>query len=375
MVITGTRAEYGLLKPVMQAIEEHPKLNLQILVTGMHLLKQFGYTIRQIKSDGWDITAKVRLQSEIDAQYSNSLAMGSAISKMSKAMLDNKSDIIVVLGDRLEIFAATAAATACQLPIAHIHGGDIAMGIQDDTFRHAITKLSHIHFTATCGAKRRVIRLGEEKSRVYQTGSPSIDNLSDNICLKIKDLNSYSAFNVNDNFLMVLQHPAGQTTKTEEKRMLQTLRACKRKSLNTLVLYPNCDRGFSGIITAAKSYCKKHKFTLIENVPREIYLGLLKKALILIGNSSSGIIETGYLNVDVIDIGPRQLGREHGKNVMHCNYGTENVSNAIDKTLLQRDLNRKPCYIYGKGKSGIKIADVLASVQIDQKLLQKVISY
>jgi GDP/UDP-N,N'-diacetylbacillosamine 2-epimerase (hydrolysing) len=376
MVITGTRADYGILLPVIQAIDKHPKLELQLLATGMHLLRKFGHTIDEVEQDGWPIAGRVRLQGSRDDIIGNSRAFGTAIARMADIFHHTKTDIVLVLGDRMEMFAAAAAATASQLTLAHIHGGDTAIGVQDEAYRHAISKLAHIHFAASAGAQKRLLMLGEESFRIYQTGSPALDNLSKKICKKITVLNSRAGFDVMEDFLLVLQHPAGGSASQEEKRMAQTLSGCDRKGLKLLVLCPNCDSGFSGIIRAAQRFCRAKSHPFIKHLPRDVFLGLLTHARVLIGNSSSGIIETGYLNVDVIDVGPRQTGRDRGANVIDIDYGRKNVSGAVDKILQRRGKNRrKPCTIYGDGRSGIRIAAILAKTRIDQKLKQKKITY
>ncbi len=374
-VVTGTRSDYGLLKSVMEAIDEHPQLRLQVVVTGMHLLRRFGYTISQVESDGWQLDGRVRLQGEHDDVIGQSRGLGRAISQMTDIFSRLKTQVVLVLGDRLEAFAAAAAATASQLVLGHIHGGDVAMGVQDDAYRYAISKLAHIHFAASQQAEKRLLRLGEEPFRIYQTGSPALDNLSKKICKDIEELNKWAGFDVRRDFVVVLQHPAGATARQEQQRMAQTLNGCDGKGLKILVLYPNCDPGFSGIVRAAQTFCKAHNQRLIKHLPREVYLGLLTRARALVGNSSSGIIETGYLNVDVINVGPRQADRDRGTNVIDVDYGRDNVAGLLDRILARRKRQRKPSGIYGDGRSGRKIAAALARVRIDQRLRQKKIAY
>ena len=373
-VITGTRADYGLLKPVMRAIDNHPRLQLQLLVTGMHLLGRFGNTIAEIESDGWRIDGRARLQGEKDDVIGHSRGLGRAITRMTDIFSRLKTELVIVLGDRLEMFAAASAASASQLVLGHIHGGDAAMGVQDDVWRFAISKLAHIHFPASDGATKRLLMLGEDRFRIYQTGSPAVDNLSKNICRNNKELSKWAGFDVCEDFLVVLQHPAGASAEKERLRMLQTLRGCRHKNLKILVLYPNCDPGFSGIIRAAQQFCSEYQFPLLKHVPRAVYLGLLSCAQALVGNSSSGIIEAGYLSVDVINVGPRQRGRDRGTNVVDVNYGKGNVAGAVEKAIRHR---RRPkvSKIYGNGRSGYRIASVLARVKLDQKLRQKKIAY
>ncbi len=379
MVITGTRADYGLLKPVMQAIDRHPKLQLQVMVTGMHLLPLFGNTVKEVVADGWNIDVRIKLQGDKDDIIGQATAMGRAITKMAETFNNMKSDIVLLLGDRLEMFAAAAAATACQKVIAHIHGGDAAAGIQDDAYRFAISKLAHIHFAASQGSKNRLIRLGEQPFRIYLTGSPALDNLSKNICRNKNKLSKWAGFDINDDFIIILQHPAGASAAKECQLMKQTLRGCNHNSLKKLVLYPNCDTGFSGIISAINSYCTSqshNNYFVATHLPREIFMGLLRHCIALVGNSSCGIIEAGRLNVDVINVGPRQAGRDRDTNVHDIDYGTNNVSRALEAVLRRRRSGRcKPSYIYGNGRSAIRIASILARVKLDEKMRHKKIAY
>ncbi len=374
-VVTGTRAEYGVLVPVMKAIQKHPKLELQVVVTGMHLLRRFGYTVKEIEADGWRIDGTVRLQDEKDSIIGQSRGLGRAITGLTNIFHRLRTDIVLVLGDRVEAFAAAAAAATSHLIIGHIHGGDVATGVLDDAYRHAITKLSHIHFAASKGAYERILRLGEERHRIYQTGSPAIDHLSDTICKNILQLNLWAGFDVREDFLLIVQHPAGGSSEQEKARMEDTLWGCRCKGLRAIVLYPNCDPGFSGIIKGAQRLCRQFGWPMIDNLPRSIYLGLLRRARVLVGNSSSGIIEAGYLNVDVVNVGHRQEGREHGPNVIHAAYGRRNVSRALGVILARRQRKRQKAVLYGDGKSGQKIARILGTMPMDERFWQKKLTY
>jgi GDP/UDP-N,N'-diacetylbacillosamine 2-epimerase (hydrolysing) len=374
-VVTGTRAEYGLLKPVMEAIEGHENLKLQLIVTGMHLLRRFGYTVREIEKDGGRIDGRVRLQGEDDEVIGQSRGLGRAITKLTNLFSELDTEIVLVLGDRIETFAAAAAATASQLVLAHIHGGDVAPGVQDDAYRHAISKLAHLHFAATAGAKERLLRLGEDSFRIYQTGSPALDNLSKIICRDTKELSKWAKFDVREDFLMVLQHPAGGTAAQEEKRMVQTLAGCDVKGLRALVLYPNCDPGFSGIIRAVRHVCGAKGYRMIKHLPRGVYLGLLERTRVLVGNSSSGIIEASRINVDVVNVGHRQAGREHCRRVHDVDYGRAAVAKAVRSICRSQKRQRSSERIYGDGRSGQRIASILGRVKLEQKLRLKKIAY
>ena len=376
-IVTGTRAEYGILKPVIEAVSKHKKLNLQLLITGQHMLRKFGYTYKEVEADNWPIVGKVRLHSERDDIFSHAQGMGKAITNFSKIYAGCQSDIVLVLGDRLEQFAATAAAAACEKIIAHIHGGDRATGINDDCYRHAITKLSHIHFAASDKSARRIERLGEDKYRIYRTGSPAIDGILKNICKSKKKLKSYVDFNIDNEFLIILFHPSGASAKTEKKRMKNLLDVCSCKSLHKLVLYPNCDTGHAGIIEAIDSVRNRDDYTVVRHLPRDVYLGLLTRSSGLVGNSSGGIVEASCLTVDVLDVGNRQAGRERSRSVIHCGLERSAIDKAVDKLLNRAKSGKqsKPDIIYGDGRSSQRIASILASVKLDDALRLKTIAY
>lgn len=375
--ITGTRADYGILKPVIAAVSANKKLDLAVLITGQHMLKKFGSTYKEVEDDNWPILGKVRLQGESFDIKSQAMAMGRAISQYSQLFIDSNTDIVVVLGDRLEQFAAATAAIAADKFLAHIHGGDRATGITDDSFRHAITKLSHIHFTASDLSAQRIKRLGEDEFRIYRTGSPAIDGILKNICRDKQELSRYVDFDIENDFMMILYHPAGGSDKKEQGRMEEILNVCDSKPFHKLVLYPNCDQGSSGVIKAVDKYNGRDGFTVLRHLPRSIYLGLLEKSAGLIGNSSGGIIEASIINVDVIDVGSRQSGRERSSRVIHSEYGVENIEKAVEKVRRRLKFSREyaACNIYGDGHSGEKIAKILSKIKLDDHLRLKTIVY
>jgi GDP/UDP-N,N'-diacetylbacillosamine 2-epimerase (hydrolysing) len=369
-VVTGTRAEYGLLVPVMKAIVRDRSVRLDVFVTGMHLLRRFGHTVDEVENDGWNIAARIPLQRATDDIIGQSRGMGRAIEKFSIEFSRRKIDVVVVLGDRIETFAAATAGFASQLIVAHIHGGDASIGVQDDVYRYAITKLAHLHFAATGNAKNRLIRQGEEPFRIYQTGSPGLDDLDEILCSDAAILSEYAGFDVCNDFMVIVQHSAGGTVAQEHRQMADTLTACKHTGLKMLMLYPNSDAGFSGIIEAGRQFCRKVECAFVPNVPRSVYLGLLRRCRVLVGNSSSGIIEASFLGVPCVNIGPRQMGRDRSNNVTDVPYGVTNVADGIRRALRRRGRIR-PSRYYGDGRAGPKIAAVLHTVKLDRKLRQK----
>ncbi len=369
-VVTGTRAEYGILRPVMEAIAGRKELRLQLLATGMHLLRRFGMTVREIEADGWRIDARVRLQGADDDPVAQSVGLGRAISKMSTEFARLRSDVVLVLGDRIEVFAAAAAAVTSGRLLAHIHGGDVAPGVQDDAYRHAVSKLAHLHFVATEGAKKRLLAMGEQPFRIKLTGSPALDGIKEIMIRDAEELSRQVGLNVREEFLIVAQHPAGFAAAQEKKYMQQTLRACEAAGKRLIVMYPNSDPGFSGIAAAAEAFCRRTGHPLIKNLPRPVFLGLLKRCRTLVGNSSAGLVEGGYLGVSVLNIGPRQAGRECGANVTHVAYGEQAVRRAL-QSLLRRKHTIRPVTLYSRGNAARKIAEHLTRIELNHKLYQK----
>ncbi len=367
-VVTGSRAEYGLLVPVMRAIRARGDLNLQVVVTGMHLLRRFGSTKTLIEQDGWPIDACIPVQGERDDLIGLCRGFGRGIQKFSEEFFRLRSDVVLVLGDRVEIFAAATAATVGQFVLAHIHGGDIAPGVQDDAFRHAITKLAHIHFPATEGAKQRILQMGEAPRRVFLCGSPSLDGLCGLGHITLSDLSKWIGFDPREEFILISQHPAGGTARQEGLWMKQTLMAAAKMGMKQVVLYPNSDPGFSGIINVEREFCRKKDSVLIRNLPRSVYVGLLKRCRLLLGNSSSGLLEAGFLGVPAVNIGPRQSGRERAENVIDVDYGMSNVLNGIRNAMTLRPKKSK---LYGNGRSGQRIAWVLSRIPLTPSLRQK----
>jgi UDP-hydrolysing UDP-N-acetyl-D-glucosamine 2-epimerase len=338
-VVTGSRAESGLLVSTMHAVRAHPKLRLRIVAAGS-LLVQGAW--RELVSTGFTIDTKVRMQTAKKIGRSADVAaLGRGVAGFGKAFDQLMPDCVVVLGDRIEVLAAASAASIGGFRLAHIHGGDRAEGVADEAIRHAVSKLSHIHFTATAQSRGRLIRMGEDPKRVYLVGSPAIDGLK----------NIESATDAPK--LIVMQHPIGGSDKQEADWMRATLRATE--SYDRLVMMPNLDPGRDGICRAIRDA----KITPVEHLPREQFLAQLKGASVIVGNSSAGLIEASALRVPCVDIGPRQAGRQNPGNVISCHYGESPVARAVRRAM-KLDLRRMR-HPYGDGRAGHTIAKLLSS--------------
>lgn len=353
MVVTGSRAEFGLLDPVMRAIQGEKNLRLRLVVTGTHLTTG---TWRSIRDAGFRVDVKAPMQRrgrigrDADVQ---SLARG--VAGLGKAFAKLKADVVLVLGDRIEPLAAACAASVGGVRLAHIHGGDRAEGVADEAMRHAISKLSHLHFAATAISRDRLVRMGELRRWVFNVGSPAVDGLS-----KIKPADDAPQ-------LIVLQHPIGAGDVDERRWMTQTLRATA--GYRRLVLAPNSDPGSKGIRQAIRA----SGVAAVENLPRGRFLSLLAGAGAVVGNSSAGLIEAAVLGRPCVNIGPRQSGREAPGNVVACGYGDQSVRQALRRAML-KDLTRLR-HPYGRGRAGRKIAGILAKIDMNQVPLRKRNSY
>lgn len=352
-VVTGTRAEYGLLVPVMRAIQARRELSLRVVVAGAHLVAG---TWRDVE---FDIAAKVSMQRRgCTGRAADVEALGRGITGFGKAFETIKPDFVIVLGDRIEAFAAASAASVGACRVGHIHGGDRAEGVADEAMRHAISKLAHVHFAATAQSRQRLIRMGER--HVHCTGSPAVDGLRE--VKPAKDID-----------LVVLQHPIGETAQREYAWMRDTLWACKKflerfkRDTMTILAAPNLDPGRAGIIRAMnESMNTDHE---PGNMPRDEFLSIVAGAKAIVGNSSAGLIEAAVLKTPCVNIGPRQAGREKPANVIDCDYGQANVRRALTRAF-KLDLRRMR-HPYGDGRAGERIAGLLSKMPLDKITIRK----
>lgn len=357
-VITGTRADYGILQPVIQAIKNSRQLKLQLVVTGMHLMKEFGYTVKEIIKDGCEIEARVNISYQEDSGLAMADSLGRAVSRLAKVFSRLKPDVVVVLGDRGEMLAAAVAANYLNIAVAHIHGGEVS-GHVDGLVRHAITKLAHIHFPATEMAKTRILRLGEEPWRITKTGAPALDNILSR--KKNKDKNQ---------FILVVQHPVNTESDQAAEQMRITLQALEKLNLPVVLIYPNADAGGRKMIRVIKQYEKEAWINTFISVPHTTYLDLMATAAVMVGNSSSGLIEAPSFGLPFVNIGNRQKNREQGNNVINVGHNMRAIIKAIKSARIKKVKNP-----YGDGKASQRIAKKLAVIKLGRKLIEKQMTY
>jgi len=374
IVTTGTRADYGILRPILDEIKNSKKLDLKLIVTGSHFLKEYGMTVNQIKKDGYQITAKIPIMPKIDSKFELTKILGECIIEFSKIFEKLKPDINIIFGDRDEMFASAIAAYHMNILNAHIHGGDKSGGLDEYT-RHAITKLSNIHFAATKKSYNRILRMGEKSQNIFHTGSPSIDELVSNKITKINELKKKYGDEIINNEILLVQHSVTTEIDDVENQINETLKAIIKLQKKTIIIGANIDSGNQIIHKKIKQIINKYNFIYFyPTLPRNDFLGLLQNCRVLVGNSSSGIIEASFFKKPVVNIGIRQNFREKGPNVIDVKQFTEkSICNAIEKALKSKKL--KQSSIYGKGNAAKKIIKHLEEIKLNTKLLQKQITY
>jgi UDP-N-acetylglucosamine 2-epimerase (non-hydrolysing)/GDP/UDP-N,N'-diacetylbacillosamine 2-epimerase (hydrolysing) len=376
-VTTGTRSEYGLLRPILKEIIKNKKLELHLIVTGMHLSQKHGMSIKEIQDDGFAISNKFHMLPFNDSTFNISTSLGKGIINFSKIFQKIKPDINLILGDRDEALASTLAASHMNIPNLHIHGGDKTKAGIDEYNRHAITKISNIHCAATEKSKERIIKMGENPKFVFCTGSPSIDEIiSKKILSKIKLEKKYN-LKFSGNEILLLFHPVTTEYEKSGKQMKNILDALVLLDSPVIAIMPNSDAGNVAIFNLLRQYSKKYEFIrLFKNLPRTDYLSFLKNSGALIGNSSSGIIEASYFKIPVINVGIRQNHRERGPNVIDVTDNTKLIYLAIKKAIkMKKSLKLESTKIYGNGKSSKKIVKILETISLSKDLIQKQITY
>jgi len=376
-VVTGTRAEYGYLKPLMSAIDEDKDLELIPIITGMHLLKDFGNTYKIVEEDfPKSMKIPMSLNGDTLIDMANYLAYG--IKNIAKCLNEKKPDIVVIIGDRSESLAAALAGMYLNIPIAHINGGDVSGGNIDESIRHAITKISHIHLVHTKENADRLEKMGEEKKRIFVTGALTLDVIL-NKTLKSKDeiFKKYK-LNPDKTTFLVAQHPITTLEYKGYLQMKELFLALNVLKEQTVMIYPNCDSGSGALIDLIEKYKHEDYLHIFKNLPHEDYLSLMKSASLMMGNSSSGIIESPSLKTPVINIGSRQQGRSRSKNILDVEPDKNKILDSIDFVLHDKDFLKKvkSCENkFGDGKTSQKIVKILKNIEINEKLIQKQITY
>lgn len=371
-VVTGTRAEYGLLYWLMKEIKQHPSLELQLIVTGMHLSPEFGLTYKEIEKE-FTIDKKIEMLLSSDTAIGINKSMGLAQVGFAEAYDELSPDIIVVLGDRYEIFSAVSAAMISRIPIAHIHGGESTEGLIDEAIRHSITKMSHLHFTSTNDYKNRVIQLGEDPKRVFNVGALGIENIKRLQLLSQKEFEESVQFKLNSQNLLVTFHPVTLEKETAQEQF-QTLLHTLDDLQNTHIIFTKANSDTNGRIInqMIDTYvtAHSHKAIAFESLGQLRYLSALQYIDAVVGNSSSGLLEAPSFKIGTINIGDRQKGRIKADSVIDCEPNQTSMKSAFEK-LYSEDFQNRLKEVknpYDNGNSSHKIIDTLVNTSLDDIL-------
>lgn len=376
-VITGTRAEYGIIRPVLEEIEVHPMLELALIVMAQHLSPDFGYTVREIEQDGFTIAARVETLLSSDSLGGMARALGLAIIELTQAIEMIQPDIIMVTGDRGEMLAGAIVGAHMNIPVAHLHGGEVS-GTVDELIRHAITKFAHIHLAATEQSAQRIKQLGEDERRIFIVGAVGLDEIRKGRFLPKEDVLQELNFDGSKPILLVSQHPVTTEIDEADQQMRETMEAIKELGLQTVLIYPNSDAGGRKMRQVIEEYLDLEFIRAFKNISREVYLGVMNVADVMIGNSSSGIIEAPSFNLPFINIGTRQQGRQRAGNVIDVPYEKQKIKEAVEYALNNTDFKSSMARVknpYDWGMSGPQIAKILATIEINRDLLQKRLRY
>lgn len=380
MAVTGIRSEYDLMSTVYQKINEHPELSLELLVTGAHLSPSHGYTIQDIERDGFVVADRIESLIQGDSLSSRVKGLGIQLQGMVQSVVRAEPDMLLVLGDREEAMTTALVGAYMNIPVAHVAGGDRVIGNVDDQVRHAVTKLAHLHFVTNEDSYKRVLALGEEPFRIYNTGNPGLDRLLAVPHLTAKELSERLGFEIAEDepLILLIQHVISTEVEHAYEQMKQTLEAVCRMGIKTILSYPNSDAGSQQLIRAIREYEHlPHLFTA-KNIPRLEFVNIMRKASCMLGNSSAGILEAPILKLPVINVGNRQKGRLHADNVQFVDHDADKICDAVRKAVYDSSYRNQVANCvnpYGDGHSSTAIANILATIPIDDKLLIKEMTY
>jgi len=373
-VVTVGRSDYSILLPVLRQIEADPELHLHLIVAGMHLSPEFGLTVRVIEQDGFEINERIDMLLSSDTPEGIAKSMGLGTIGFSQAYARFQPDVLLVMGDRFETHSAVAAALAFNIPIAHIHGGESTEGLIDESLRHSITKMSHLHFVANETYARRVIQMGEEPWRVVISGAPALDNIRDDRLLAREDLQAQTGLDLRNPFLLVTYHPVTLEFEETDTQVEELLAALEEADLRIIITYPNADTRSRSIIEKILKFvghCDRAQVAV--NLGTVEYLSVMQHADVMVGNSSSGIIEAASFKLPVVNVGTRQRGRLHGPNVIDVGYSRKEILEAIKKASSGEFRARLANLVnpYGDGNSATRIVKKLKSIETGRQLLMK----
>ena len=374
LFITGSRGEYGYIRPILKLIEKSKSFEYEICVTNMHLLSSYGRSIKEFESDGFKVKHKIYMSYDEYNFTTQIKSLGSFLSSLGDILENNKPDLIMLAGDRGEQLIGSIAGAFAYIPVAHIQAGELSGNI-DGATRHAIGKFSHIHFASNHDAEQRLLKLGEEPFRVHNVGAPQIDEM---ISLKIPtndEIMGQYNFDLDQSYILFIQHPVTEDYEHALKQIKTSIRALETFDIPKIVILPNNDAG-SNIIK--NEIQKANNYFTFSNLKREVFMAFLKNCSLVVGNSSCGLLEAPTFKIPAVNIGRRQKGRVRGENVIDVEFEENQIIEAINKCFDSKFLEylNKSCKNpYGDGKSSERILKILSGLKIDDKLVVKTLTY
>lgn len=378
--VTGIRSEYDIMSSVFRVIANHPNLELQLVVTGAHLSDAYGRTVDEIRADGLVVADEIQSLLNGDQAAFRVKGMAIQLQGLVQTVSRVKPDLLLVLGDREEAMTTALVGAYMNIPVAHIAGGDRVVGNVDDQVRHAVTKLAHIHLVTNLESAARIARLGEQPFRIFNVGNPGLDRLLDVPQMDAVALSASLGFPIVDGapLVLVIQHVISTEIDQAHDQMAITLEAVRDLGLPTVLSYPNSDAGGQQMIKAIREFEVLPNLHTAKNIPRLEFVNLMRRASCLLGNSSAGILEAPLLKLPVVNVGNRQKGRLHAENVQFVSHDRPQIIEAVRRAVFDEGYRASVSACanpYGDGKSSERIAEILATVPLDEALLIKDITY
>jgi UDP-N-acetylglucosamine 2-epimerase (non-hydrolysing)/GDP/UDP-N,N'-diacetylbacillosamine 2-epimerase (hydrolysing) len=377
-VVTTSRADYGLLRGLMAAIKADKQLQLQVIASGMHFASRFGSTWRDIEADGIRIDHKVRMALQGESALENLKSLGTGFKGFADALSRLKPDILVLLGDRFELFAPAISAPMLQIPIAHIHGGELSEGAIDDSVRHAITKMASLHFPATEVYRRRLLAMGEQRDRVFNFGAPGLDQIHNSKLMSRREVEHELNLPPSQPIAVVTYHPVTRDSAPVDDQIGALLKAVEQSRIAAVFTGANADAHGARINARLESFCKQNpdRYKWVPHLGHRRYLSCLARLDLMLGNSSSGLTEAPSFRLPVVNIGDRQNGRVKAQNVIDVPCSIEAIASGIRRALSHRfrlslDNMRNPYQRYRDGRASERIKNVLKAADISGDFLKK----
>jgi GDP/UDP-N,N'-diacetylbacillosamine 2-epimerase (hydrolysing) len=376
LFVTGSRGEWGYIRPLLKLIEERDEFTYSLCVTNMHLLPAFGESVNEIEKDGFKVDYRINMSLDGYSHITQVKSLGLFLVSFADILASDKPDWIILAGDRGEQLMGAIGGAYTYIPVLHIQAGERSGNI-DGMARHAIGKFSHIHIASNKDAQDRLRKLGEEEFRIHNVGAPQLDELVAGTYSSKEEIKCSLGFDLNRDFILVVQHPVTEEFDVADKQIEETMKAVNKFDLPKIVILPNNDAGSVKVRVGIENFLKG-EYYIFSNLKRQDYLGLLKYSKLIVGNSSSGLLEAPTFKTPAVNLGRRQMGRDQGINVINADFEEFEIVEAIEKALSEEfvsDVQVNCINPYGDGRSAQRIIDLILNTKIDNKLIVKDITY